>query len=441
MKPLLNPSGGDVFQRNTDVLPLGSKLMERIVSSENVRQAWKQVKSNKGVAGIDKIPLDAFIDWAKEEWDTIRTSLLQGRYHPKPVRHVAIPKKSGGLRNLGIPTVLDRLIQQSLQQILTPLFDPYFSEQSYGFRYGRSAHEAIRRVQELVIAGYSWVVDLDIEKFFDRVNHDSLLSRVSRKVSDKRVLQLIGRYLRAGQMKGGIVQPTNVGTPQGGPLSPLLANILLDDLDKEIESRGLNFVRYADDILVLVKSKRAGERVMQSLTRFIERKLKLTINREKSCVVPIGECVYLGFTFKGKKIRWSENAYQAFKSRVRKLTRRSWAIAMTDQLRKLTLYIRGWFNYYGISQYYKPIPELDSWIRRRVRMCYLKQWPKLKTLFKNLLKRGVPIDTAKRTIFMPASWWAKAGVLAVQQALPNKYLDEQGLISVKELWIKIHYPK
>lgn len=436
----MNPPGGDVLQRNTDVLSLDSKLMERIISSGNVRKAWKQVKSNKGACGIDKMPIDEFVDWAKKEWDAVRTSLLNGMYHPEPVRHVSIPKKSGGRRNLGIPTVLDRVIQQSIQQILTPLFDPYFSEKSYGFRYGKSPHEAIRKVQEFVVSGYNWVVDIDIEKFFDRVNHDVLMSRVSRKVPDKRVLKLIGKYLRAGVMKEEVVHPTVIGTPQGSPLSPLLANILLDDLDKEIESRGLNFVRYADDVLILVKSKRAGERIMESLTRFIERKLKLKVNRKKSHVLQISECSYLGFVFKGKKIRWSDDAYQAFRFRVRKLTGRSWSISMRARLQRLTVYIRGWINYYGISQYYKPIPELDSWIRRRIRMCYIKQWPKLKTLFKNLVSRGVAIDTAKRTIFMSANWWAKSSVLAVQHALPNKYLAEQGLVSVKELWVKIHYP-
>jgi RNA-directed DNA polymerase len=419
---------------------LSESLMEAVLASENVRQAWKRVKSNGGAAGVDGITVDEFVETIRTSWAGIRESLMNGTYQPAPVLRVEIPKKSGGKRPLGIPTVCDRLIQQSIQQVLTPVFDPKFSGSSYGFRPHRSAHEAVRRVQELIRSGYRFVVDIDIEKFFDRVNHDVLMMLVSRHVSDKRLLRLMGKYLRSGVKIDGRVEPTREGTPQGGPLSPLLANIYLDVLDKELEKRGLNFVRYADDLLILVKSKAAGDRVLRSVTRFLEKRLKLTVNQEKSGVREADDTNYLGFTFTREgKILWSDESYRSFRHRVKELTGRSWGVSMKYRLSKLSTYIRGWVNYFGIAEYYRPIPELDSWIRRRVRMCCIKVWRRPRTRIRNLKAMGVLLHTAIRTGCIERGWWYLSGVLGVQNAFTNRWLKQKGLVSVKELWCKIHY--
>jgi RNA-directed DNA polymerase len=289
------------------------RLLERIVSRENMQSAWKRVKSNKGAAGVDNMSISAFPEFSRINWDCIRQSLLDGTYQPWSVKRVEIPKPTGDRRPLGIPTVLDRLIQQAAYQVLMPIFDPRFSECSYGFRPGKSAHDAVRKVREYIREGYRIAVDMDLAKFFDTVHHDVLMNRVSREVHDKRVLRLIGKYLRAGVFINGRLQTSRKGVPQGGPLSPLLANILLYDLDKELEQRGHRFVRYADDFVTLVKSHRAGQRVMQSVRRFLERKLKLTVNEEKSQVAKTVQTNFLGFAFKGTKIRWSEKAFRGFK--------------------------------------------------------------------------------------------------------------------------------
>ncbi|MDP2735239.1 MAG: group II intron reverse transcriptase/maturase, partial [bacterium] len=310
------------------------RLLERMLSSENMQAAWKRVKANKGAAGVDGMSIEAFLEFARDEWEKIREKLLAGRYQPSPVRRVEIPKATGGTRPLGIPTVLDRLIQQAIAQVLVPLFDPTFSDSSFGFRPGRSAHDAVYQVREYIRKGYRMAVDIDLSKFFDTVNHDVLMHRVAHKVSDKRVLRLIGKYLRAGAMVKGRLQETRLGVPQGGPLSPLLANVLLDDLDKELEKRGHRFVRYADDFIVLVKSRQAGERVMQSLQRFLERNLKLKINQEKSQVASTNQTTFLGFTFSGTKITWSGKAFREFKRRVKELTGRSWFVSMAYRFRK-----------------------------------------------------------------------------------------------------------
>jgi len=347
-------------------------LLERILSKANMAMAWKRVKANHGAPGIDDISIEQFPDHTRALWRGIRESLLAGTYQPLPVRRVEIPKPTGGMRPLGIPTVLDRLIQQAIAQVLTPIFDPTFSESSFGFRPGRSAHHAVFKAREYIRKGYRIAVDVDLSKFFDTVDHDVLMHRVARKIRDKRVLCLIGKYLRAGVMVQDRLQKTRLGVPQGGPLSPLLANIILDDLDKELEKRGHRFVRYADDFIVLVKSRQAGERVMGRLKRFLKRNLKLRINQEKSRVVPANQATFLGFTFRGTKIRWSDKAFREFKRRVKELTGRSWFVSMDYRYKKLAEYLRGWMNYFGISEYYRPIPEIDHWLRRRLRMCYFK---------------------------------------------------------------------
>lgn len=437
-KPSTNPTGGDVQRRCTMQPALHEGLMERIVDRANVWKAWKRVKANKGAPGIDGMPIDDFIDFAHDHWSDIRQALLDGTYQPHPVKRVTIPKKNGGERTLGIPTVTDRVIQQAIGQILTPIFDPGFSESSFGFRPKRSAHDALHQVQRYLREGYRIVIDLDLEKFFDKVNHDILMSRIARKVRDKRVLALIGRYLRAGVLVGERIEARALGTPQGGPLSPLLANILLDDLDKALENRGHRFVRYADDLLILVKSQRAGKRVKTGITRFLTRNLKLVVNEKKSRVVKIDDCIFLGFTFRGVKLRWSEQAFADFKYNIRKLTGRSWGVSMAYRLDQLMRYVRGWMNYFGISEYYRPIPVIDHWMRRRIRMCYWKRWRYVRTKVRNLLALGTYKRQAIMTAISSKSYWHLSKTLATQTGMTNKWLRKQGLISVRDLWMRAH---
>ena len=350
---------------------LGATLFE-LLGSINLKDAWKRVKANRGAPGIDGITIQAYPQWINQHWPRIQQELIDGSYKPSPVRRVMIPKPGGGKRPLGIPTVMDRVIQQGLLQIMTPVFEPSFSDSSYGFRPNRSAHDAVRQMKEYVEQGYNVVIDMDISKFFDNVDHDILMHLVAKKVKDKSILRLIGRYLRAGVMIGKKFHPSVKGTPQGGPLSPLLANIYLDVLDKELERRGHKFVRYADDCVVMVKSMRAGERVLESLGRFLQKRLKLELNQKKSRVVPVNRCKFLGFSFSGKKIIWHEESMKRFQYKVRKLTGRNWRVSMEYRLKKLNEFLRGWCHYYCISDYYRPIPRLDEWIRRRLRMCFGK---------------------------------------------------------------------
>ena len=415
-------------------------LLERILSVENVRKAWERVRANKGAPGIDNVSVDEFPERFRSQWHEIRKSLLAGTYLPSPVKRVEIPKATGGTRPLGIPRILDRLIQQSISQVLGPIFDPGFSESSYGFRPGRSAHGAIRRAREYIRSGYRIAVDTDLSKFFDTVEHDVLMARIARKVRDKGVLRLIGLYLRAGVQIKGRLHPTKRGVPQGGPLSPLLANILLDDFDKELERRKLRFVRYADDFLIFVKSPRAGERVALSIRRFLERRLKLSINEKKSRVGPTNETEFLGFAFKRAKISWSDEAFQEFKRRVRKLTGRSWGVSMEFRMKKIKEYIGGWMNYFGISEFYNPIPEIDHWLRRRIRMCYWKRWRWCRTRVRNLLSLGTFEKQAVMTSLSRKGPWHLARTLATQSGMTNKWLADQGLVVVKDLWVNIHYP-
>ena len=434
------PNGGVTMRRVMEQPDPNENLLERVLSRDNVQKAWKRVKANKGVPGIDRMSIEDFPEFARAQWDNIRDSLMAGTYQPSPVKRVEIPKPTGGTRPLGIPTVLDRVIQQAMYQVMMPIFDADFSEFSYGFRPGRSAHGAVRKVREYIRKGYRIAVDMDLSKFFDRVDHDVLMHRVARKIRDKHILRLIGKYLRAGVVIKGRLEKSREGVPQGGPLSPLLANILLDDLDKELEKRGHKFVRYADDFVILVRTQRAGLRVKESVTRFLERNLKLKVNQDKSRVSSTDNTNFLGFTFKGTKIRWSDKAFREFKRRVKRLTGRSWFVSMEYRYKKLSQYIRGWMNYFGISEYYRPIPEIDQWLRRRMRMCYWKQWRRPRTKIRNLRKLGTSLKAALNVGLSRKGPWRLARTLATQTGMTNKWLKEQGLVSVKERWVNIHYP-
>jgi RNA-directed DNA polymerase len=416
---------------------LHDDLMGQVLDPINLKRAWKRVKANRGAPGIDGVRIEDWPTHAREHWAEVRRQLEAGSYRPQPVRRVMIPKRSGGERPLGIPTVTDRVIQQAIAQVLTPIFDPEFSPSSHGFRPGRSAHGALEQIRGHLKAGHRIAVDLDLAKFFDRVRHDILMARVARKVRDKRLLALIGRYLRAGVLEGEEdLQPSELGTPQGGPMSPLLANILLDDLDRELERRGHRFVRYADDVLILVKSERAGNRVMASISRYLTGKLQLQVNEQKSRVIPTDQTSYLGYTFRGTKLRWSEASFADFKHRIRELTGRSWGVSMDYRFGKLAQYLRGWMGYFGKSEYYRPIPELDQWLRRRIRMCYWKQWRWVRTKVRHLLALGVGKRQAILTGISSKSYWHLSKTKATQMAMSNEWLKGQGLISVRDLWLK-----
>lgn len=437
-QPLPNPNGGDGARCGLTQPALHDDLMGRVLDPLNLRRAWKRVKANRGAPGVDGMRIEDFPAFARLHWADIRQRLSHGTYRPQPVRRVSIPKPGGGERLLGIPTVVDRVIQQAIAQVLTPIFDPGFSASSFGFRPGRSAHGALRQAQGHIKAGYRIACDLDLAKFFDNVQHDVLMVRVARRVGDKRLLALLGRYLRAGVLVGESIQATELGTPQGGPLSPLLANILLDDLDKELERRGHRFVRYADDLLILVKSQRAGERVKVSVTRYLTGKLKLVVNEQKSRVVKTNETSFLGFTFRGTKLRWSDRAFDDFKHQLRTLTGRSWGVSMAYRFHKLAQYVRGWMGYFGISDYYRPVPELDHWLRRRVRMCYWKQWRYVRTKVKNLMALGTSKRQAILTAISGKSYWRLSRTLATQTGMTNAWLKSQGLISIRDYWMKAH---
>jgi RNA-directed DNA polymerase len=413
-------------------------LMEQIVDAANMERAWKQVKANRGAAGIDGITVAQFPDFVRPRWKAVCQSLLDGTYRPQPVRRKVIPKPDGsGERMLGIPTVLDRVIQQAVLQVLTPIFDPDFSASSFGFRPRRSAHGALKQVKRYVQAGYRMAVDMDLSKFFDRVQHDVLMARVARKIRDRRVLRLIGRFLRAGVMADGLVQTTEEGTPQGGPLSPLLANILLDDFDKELERRGLRFARYADDFIILVRSRRAGEDVKASVTRWLIRRLKLVVNEQKSQVAPVHQCRFLGFTFAGNRLRLTEKTLKRFKQRIRELTGRSRGVSMERRLQELNAYLRGWIHYFGLADTKMIFSDLDHWIRRRLRMCYWKQWKRPRTRIRNLLALGTPRDHAVATGASRKGYWRLSKTLATHTGMDKKWFLRLGLVFVRYAWGKL----
>jgi len=411
------------------------QLMEKVVERENMKAALKRVERNKGAPGIDGRRTEELKAYLSKNWSGIKEMLLNATYKPTPVRRVEIPKPDGGKRTLGIPIVVDRLIQQALLQVLTPIFDPGFSDSSYGFRPQRSAHQAVRRARSYTEEGYEWVADIDLEKFFDKVNHDMLMARVARKVKDKRVLRLIRAYFTVGIMTEGVVVRVEAGTPQGGPVSPLLANILLDDLDKELEKRGHKFVRYADDCNIYVRSERAGKRVMESVGKFVEKKLRLKVNRKKSGVDKTHKRKILGFSFYGVKrprIRFASKTLQRFKERVRKLTRRTWGISTEERLEYMNRYFTGWINYFHLVDTPGTLERLDKWIRKRLRMCILKQWKEPKTRRRKLIILGVPREEVHLISASRRGCWHLANCKWVNIALGPSYWKELGLISLAE---------
>ncbi|QGP91117.1 Reverse transcriptase [Neomoorella glycerini] len=414
----------------------GSGLMEQVVARSNMLAALKRVERNGGAPGVDGIPTERLRDQIRTEWPRIREELLAGTYRPKPVRRVEIPKPGGGKRLLGIPTVMDRLIQQALLQVLTPIFDPQFSENSFGFRPGRRAHDAVKKARQYVEEGYEWAVDLDIEKYFDRVNHDILMARVARKVTDKRVLTLIRRYLTAGVMVKGVVMETAEGTPQGGPLSPLLANILLDDLDKELEKRGHKFVRYADDCNIYVKSKRAGERVMASIRNFLQERLKLKINEQKSAVDRPWKLKFLGFSmYKAKAgeilIRLAPQTIERVKMKIREITSRNKPVSMEERIERLNAYLGGWIGYFALADTPSTFRNLEGWMRRRLRMCLWKQWKRVRTRYRELRALGLPDWVVHNFANARKGPWRMAHG-PMNRALGNAYWQSQGLMSLTE---------
>src|SRR5215472_5349527 len=405
------------------------QLMEEVCNRDFLVRAWKRVGRNQASPGVDGITIADAGDYLREHWPSIRSQLLAGTYQPQPVKRVEIPKPDGGVRKLGVPCVVDRLIQQALLQVLQEQWDPSFSKHSYGFRPGRSAHQAVAQAQRYVADGYNVVVDIDLEKFFDRVNHDSLMARVAARVSDKRVLKLIRAFLNAGVMEDGLARPVDEGTPQGGPLSPILSNLVLDDLDKELARRGHRFCRYADDCNIYVRSRRAGERVMASVSRFLTNKLRLKVNEAKSAVARPEERKFLGFSISndGSERRIAPKALDKFKDRIRDMTRRTWGFSLQQLVKELKPYIVGWRGYFGFCQTPRVLTNLEAWTRRRLRLYLWRQWRTGQHRFKELRRRGISKFNAAVAAGSPTGLWRMSGHPSVQQALRNSYFDSLGL--------------
>ncbi len=407
-----------------------AQVMEEVCERENLKRALRRVRRNKGSAGLDGMTVEQLPAFLKEHWPAIRAQLLNGTYRPQPVRRVEIPKPDGGSRKLGIPTALDRFLQQAVLQVLQRDWDGTFSEQSYGFRPNRSAHQAVARAQGYIAAGYRWVVDIDLEKFFDRVNHDRLMGRVAKRVTDKRLLTLLRAFLNAGVMEHGLVSPTDEGTPQGGPLSPLLSNLVLDDLDRELERRGHHFVRYADDCNIYVRSERAGQRVMEHISTFITTRLKLNVNREKSAVARPAARKFLGFSFTMgvvPKRRIAPKAITRFKARARVLTRRTRGVSLEQMVKELATYLTGWRGYFGYCETPSVLTDLDSWLHRRLRCVAWKQWKRGRRRFAALRHHGVGRDLAAQTAGSPHGPWHLSRSPALSFALPGAFFASLGL--------------
>ncbi len=401
-------------------------LMEEVVASANLAKAMKRVRQNRGSSGIDGMTVDDLPAYMEQHEDRLRRELLAGTYRPHPVRRKTIPKAGGGERELGIPTVVDRVVQQAILQVLGPRFDAGFSKHSHGFRPKHSAHGAVREAQQYIRQGSTWVVDVDLERFFDRVNHDVLMGKLAKKIADRRMLAVLRRFLDAGIMVNGVVIDREDGTPQGGPLSPLLANVMLDDIDQILEARGHRFVRYADDCNVYVRSRRAGERVMALLRRELAR-LRLRINDAKSAVERPSKRKFLGFTFRGSRVRISYQALEKMKGRVRELTNRNRGAALPTVVRELTEYLRGWRGYFGICEVAASREALDPWIRSRLRLLQLKQWIRGRTAYRRLIALGVPEPAAIHTARHVRRWWFAAHSPGAKIAMPPAYFDRLGL--------------
>jgi group II intron reverse transcriptase/maturase len=407
--------------------------MSQVVERGNMQRAYSQVMRNRGAPGIDGMRCEDLKDWLKANWPRVKAALLDGTYQPQAVRRVDIPKPQGAVRTLGVPTVVDRLIQQALNQAMQPLFEPTFSQASYGFRPGKSAQQAVTKASEYIRAGKRWVVDMDLEKFFDRVNHDVLMARVARRVQDKQVLRLIRRFLEAGMMAEGVETERRQGTPQGGPLSPLLSNILLTDLDRELERRKLSFCRYADDCNIYVSSQRAGQRIMARMRGFLAKRLKLTVNEAKSAVARPWERKFLGYSVtaqQASKIRIAKQSIDRLKERVRELCRQGRGRSLTRLIETLNPVLRGWMNYFSLTQSRRPIEELDTWLRRRMRCIVWRQWKRPKTRESKLRAHGLEAQRAwKSSVNGRGPWW-NAGAKHMIAALPPKYFTQLGLVSL-----------
>jgi RNA-directed DNA polymerase len=434
-RPIVQGTEAPAAKRGTDSPAGTERLMEEEVCERaNLKQALRRVQRNGGSPGIDGMTVDELPGYLEEHWPNLCAQLLNGTYQPQPVKRVPIPKPDGGVRNLGIPTALDRFVQQAVLQILQRRWDKTFSEHSYGFRPNRSAHQAVARAQQYIADGYRWVVDLDLEKFFDRVNHDKLMGRMAKRVADKRVLKLTRAFLNAGVMESGLVSPTDEGTPQGGPLSPLLSNLVLDELDRELEQRGHRFVRYADDCNIYVRSERAGQRVMDSVSSFITSKLKLRVNGEKSAVARPWQRKFLGFSFTNgqqPKRRIAPKAMSRFKQRVRELTRRTRGVSIQRMVSELAVYLNGWRSYFGFCQTPSVLAELDGWVRRRLRCMLWKQWKRGRTRYARLRSRTVGVQLAARTAGSSHGPWRLAASPALSIALPDAYFASLGLSQLK----------
>src|SRR5215475_2256958 len=410
-----------------------NRLMEAVCERENLKAALRQVRANKGSPGVDGMTVVGIKDYLKQHWPAIRGQLLNGTYEPKPVRRVEIPKPDGGVRKLGIPTVLDRFLQQAVMQALQRQWDSTFSDYSYGFRPGRSAHQAVAQAQQYIAAGYGWVIDLDLEKFFDRVNHDKLMGQIAKRVEDKRLLKLIRAFLNAGVMENGLVSPSVEGTPQGGPLSPLLSNLVLDELDRELEQRGHRFVRYADDCNIYVRSGRAGQRVMESITRFITQKLKLKVNEAKSAVARPQERKFLGFSFTaGPDIKRiiAPKSLDRFKQRIREITRTAKGVSIETTMEELATYMRGWGGYYGFCETPEVLIALTRWVRLRLRAALWRQWKTPRRRRAALIANGVSEWAARKTAGSGRGPWYLARSRALSTGLSNAYFKSLGLPSL-----------
>ena len=419
------------------------ELLEEILNPNNLNKAYKKVVSNKGVAGVDGITVEEEFDYLKENKDRILNQIRKRRYKPQPVKRVQIPKENGKMRNLGIPTVTDRIIQQAIVQIISPIFEKQFNDNSFGFRPNRSCEQAVIRALEYLNDGYEWIVDIDLERFFDTVNQDRLITIIGKTIKDGDVVSLIRKYLSAGVMENGIVKATEVGTPQGGNLSPLLSNIMLNELDKELEARGLNFVRYADDCIILVKSEKAAIRVLASITKFIEKKLGLKVNAEKSKVTRPTQTKYLGFSFwvsKGGKWKPKPHlkSYQKLIRKLKQLTKRNWSLSLDNRIKKINYLIRGWVNYFRIANMKNKIAEIDEHLRVRIRVIIWKQWKKIRTRCEALQKLGVPFEIAFNCANTRKGYYQICKTRYIQFAINNERLRKRGLVFLLDQYEKVH---